>query len=249
MDNTQFAEDMLNKVINDPATQDIIKENIQKAIASSIESSFRYGDLHNAIEKKIKEILVPYIEDYDISEYLPKLETVLVDIVSSTSLADNKKILENFKELMIEPEKKFISLKEIFDKYCEYMADEVNTDELEVDFSDGVSYQPFECTCTCENTTPSWSDTTRYDVEFSSETPANDEDETKFHITLRRDTYEKQECYYFGFADETSISNLKHLNKFEVYLLKLARAYVKIIDVDDYSEDVTPTKEPEPTFL
>lgn len=248
MDNTQFAEGMLNTVINDPATQNIIKENIQKAIASSIESSFRYGDLHNAIEKKIKEVLVPYIENYDISDYLPKLETVLIDIVSNTSLADNKTILENFKELMLEPEKRHISLKDVFVKYCEYMADEVNTDELEVDLSEGVSYETFVCTCTCEDTTPSWSDRRRFDVEFSSETPANDEDETKYHISLREDRSSKEQCYYFGFEGNINISNLKYLNKFEIYLLKLARADVRITDVDDYSDDVLPTKEPEPTF-
>ena len=110
--------DTVNKVI-----EDCMRESIEKAI----NRSFEYGELADAISKKIKSILVPYIENCNISELNIKLDTILTDIVNSTTLVENKKILENFRGLMTEIPEKTVSLEDIFEVYCNDMAKNVNT--------------------------------------------------------------------------------------------------------------------------
>ena len=83
---------------------EIVKEKFMNALGGAIEDAFRWGDAKHAIEEKVKEVMVPYIESYDFSEYLPKLDSVLTEIVNSDFCIGNKKVLENFKNLMIEPE-------------------------------------------------------------------------------------------------------------------------------------------------
>ena len=89
---------------------EIVKEKFMNALGGAIEDAFRWGDAKHAIEEKVKEVMVPYIESYDFSEYLPKLDSVLTEIVNSDFCIGNKKILENFKDLMMEPEQKEIKL-------------------------------------------------------------------------------------------------------------------------------------------
>ena len=55
----------------------IVKEKFMKSLGSAIDDAFRWGDAKKAIENKVKEVMVPYIESYDFSEYLPKLDSVL----------------------------------------------------------------------------------------------------------------------------------------------------------------------------
>ena len=92
---------------------EIVKEKFMNALGGAIEDAFRWGDAKHAIEEKVKEVMVPYIESYDFSEYLPKLDSVLTEIVNSDFCIGNKKILENFKDLMMEPEQKEIKLTDL----------------------------------------------------------------------------------------------------------------------------------------
>lgn len=76
--------------------------------------------------------MTPAIERVNLDEYTVKLDAVLTEIINSTNLIDNKEILGNFKSLMTEPDKDTISLKEVFEKYKEYVSENVDTSELEV---------------------------------------------------------------------------------------------------------------------
>ena len=249
MEEINFSNDMIESVINDPKTQDIIKENIQKAIANSIADSFRsYGSLNKAIEKKIEEVLVPYIEKYDIEKFIPKLDTVLTDIVNSTQLMDNKTILNNFKNLMIEPTEKVVTLETIFKKYCQFMADHVDTSHLDVNTDDYPSYECFECACSIEETTQSWSSYDRYDVVFESDEELEYSDDSTFGISIRKLKGSKKDEYEISLEKEITIDSLRYLSDFETYLMTLARAGVKVIDIQEFSEDVEPTAEPEASW-
>lgn len=72
-----MKEELL-KIVQESLSSDdaseIVKEKFKKALESAIEDAFRWGDAKHAIEKKVKEVMVPYIESYDFSEYLPKLD-------------------------------------------------------------------------------------------------------------------------------------------------------------------------------
>ena len=40
----------------------IVKEKFMNALGGAIEDAFRWGDAKHAIEEKVKEVMVPYIE-------------------------------------------------------------------------------------------------------------------------------------------------------------------------------------------
>ena len=64
------------------------------------------------------------------------------------------KLLENFKELMIEDEeKKIINTSELFERYCKYVAANVDTSDLEVLTNyivSGLFFRPLPCNTNCQ---------------------------------------------------------------------------------------------------
>lgn len=152
----------------------IVKEKFMNALGSAIENAFRWGDAKKAIENKVKEVMVPYIESYDFSEYLPKLDSVLTEIVNSDFCLENKKVLENFKNLMIEPEQKEIKLTDLFKAWVKQCEKDIDTDGLDIDYDDGVSYQSVDCEMSFElEDKPSWSSTQRAVITFQNEHDEN----------------------------------------------------------------------------
>ena len=105
-----------------------------KAVENAIDDAFRWGDARKAIESKVKEVMVPYIEKRDFSDYLPKLDTVLTELVNSDTCLANKKILENFKDLMKEPEQKEIKITDLFKEWIKWCNKDIDTDDLEIDY-------------------------------------------------------------------------------------------------------------------
>lgn len=114
--------------LSDGTVEKLVADAVEKALKDSINEQFRYsGEAKKAIDEKVKEVMIPAIESVDLNDYVTKLDTILTEIVNSTSLIDNKEILENFKELMTEPDKKEISLEEIFDEYVKYVSENIDT--------------------------------------------------------------------------------------------------------------------------
>ena len=149
---------------------EIVKRKFMKALESAIEDAFHWGDAKHAIEEKVKEVMVPYIESYDFSEYLPKLDSVLKEIVNSDFCIGNKKILENFKDLMMEPEQKEIKLTDLFKAWIKQCERDIDTEDLDIDYDDGVSYQSVECEMRFElEDKPSWSSVQRAVITFENE--------------------------------------------------------------------------------
>ena len=243
-----ISDETITQVLNEPATQELLKNTLRDAITKSIAESFRYGEINRAIDKKIKEVLVPAIENYDLSAYIPKLETILMEIINTTDLNTNKIILENFKELMTEPESKTITLEQIFKKYCKYMAENVDTTNLEVNLDDGPHYESFECYCETENVSSEYSHYERYNVTFRCDDTVDDDDNKIFSIHLSRWKSNPEPKYDITIEKELNIDSLRYLNDFNVYLLKLARANIKITGLEDITEDVEPEAEPEASW-
>ena len=104
---------MAQECLSEEEVKEILRNKFKESIESAIGSAFRWGKVESALRKKIDEVMVPYIEKYDFSEYLPKLDTVLTEIVNSDACIENKKILENFKELSIKQEEKEMKVTDI----------------------------------------------------------------------------------------------------------------------------------------
>lgn len=226
----------------------IVKEKFMKALGDAVNDAFRWGDAKRALEDKVKEVMVPYIENYDFSAYLPKLDSVLTDLVNSEMLMSNKKVLENFHELMTEPEQKEIKLTELFKAWIKQCEKDIDTDDLDIDYDDGVSYQSVDCTMRFElEEKQSWSSVQRAVIIFE-----NEHDE-KLNIEIPVSKWiwnaRKEEPYTLSIASNVMVSSLRRLSDFEVLLLRLERAGTAIIIDKEYDDNcIQPEKEPEASF-
>lgn len=248
-----FDEDIkkiADEIMSDGTVEKILREKLEKGFSEAIDSAFRWGELKNAIEKRIKEILVPYIESYDMSDYITKLDTVLTDIVNQTSLQDNAAILKNFQNLMIEPEKEFVTLAEIFEKYKSYVADNMETTGRCVEYDDEPYYEPMGVTAEIvkEDDRP-WSSFKHAVLELAVDEEGQ-QDNLNFSIRLSRwdSSYEKK-GYSINYDIAPSVRGMGRLNDFEIFILRLARADVRLLDDVQYDDDsVVATNKPEPTY-
>ena len=237
-----------DEIIQDGTVEKIIKEKITKGFESAIDSAFSFGKLRDAIRKRTDEVLVPLIESYDMSEYIVKLDTVLTEIVNSTALTDNKRILANFKSLMTEPEMKTITVSELFKEYKKFVAKEMDTDGRDVQVDDGVYYDPMEVNFeVIEEEDRSWSCFDRAILELSVD---EEEQQEKLNRTIRLDHYKNgKEGWDIISEFNPQITSLRYLDDFDIFLLKLQRANVKLI-VDKKSDwdSVISENEPEATY-
>lgn len=246
-----MKEELL-KIAQESLTSDevnqIVKEKFMKALGSAIEDAFRWGDAKKAIESKVKEVMVPYIEKYDFSEYLPKLDSVLTELVNSDMCMANKKILENFKDLMTEPEQKEIKVTDLFKEWIKWCNKDIDTNDLEIDYDDGVSYSCVDCEMRVEELEKSsWSNIQRAVITFENE----HDEKLNIEIPISKWVWDsgKEEPYKLSVSSDVCVSSLRRLNDFQILLLRLERAQTVIIIDKDYDDDyIYPEAEPEASF-
>lgn len=245
-------KDELLKIAQESLSSDevnqIVKEKFHNAIENAIEDAFRWGDAKNAIEKKVKETMVPYIESLDFSAYLPKLDSVLTELVNSDTCMGNKQILENFKELMTEPEQKEIKVTDLFKAWINRCNKDIDTDDLEICYDDRVSYSWVECEMRVEELDkPSWSSCQRAVITFENK----HDEKLNIEIPISKWVWGsgKEEPYTLSISNDVRISSLRRLNEFQILLLRLERARTSIV-IDTYChyDEICPEAEPEVSF-
>lgn len=244
--------DELLKIAQESLSSDevnqIVKEKFHKALGDAIEDAFRWGDAKDALKKKVTEVMVPYIEKYDFSAHLPKLDSVLTELVNSDTCMGNKQILENFKDLMTEPEQKEIKVTDLFKAWIKQCNKDIDTDDLEIDYDDGVSYSCVDCEMRVEELDkPSWSSCQRAIITFENE----HDEKLNIEIPIHKWVWDsgKEESYTLSVANDVMISSLRRLNEFQILLLRLERARTAIVvDKDSAYDEIHPEAEPEASF-
>lgn len=242
-------KDVISKKLEDGTVEKLVAEQLEKGVVNALDSLFRsYGDVTKVIEEKIKSVMIPYLENYNYSNYIVKLDSVLVDVLKNTAV-DNKKILENFKELMSsETNIKSIKVSELFRRWCDYVAKNVDTDELEVEYDDGVSYSPVEVTYEFEQDYRDRDWVKRENGKIFFECEQDEEMNICLEVCRWADIHKKDE-WSFRYDDKCDLSSLRHLDKFSLFLMSLKQSGVHIeIDTTSDCDDITPEKEPEASF-
>ncbi len=246
-----MKEELLNiamQSLSDDDVKEIVKDKFKKMMEKAVEDAFRWGDAEKAIKSKVTEVMVPYIEKYDFSEYLPKLDSVMTEIVNSDACMANKTILENFRDLMIEPEQKEIKVTDLFKAWKKKCERDIDTTGLDIDYDDGVSYSCVECEMIVEELgKPSWSSTKRALITFE-----NEHDESlNVEIPISKWVFDsgREEPYTLSLENDLTISSLRYMDDFQILLMRLARARTSIVIDKDYdSDDIYPEAEPEVSF-
>jgi hypothetical protein len=239
-------KDVIGKKLEDGSIEKLIEEQLEKGVKNALDSLFgRCGDVTEVIEKQVKSVMIPYLERYDYSKYIVKLDSVLVDVLKASSL-ENKKMLENFKELMLLEDRKTIKTSELFEIWGKYVAENVETDGLEVDFDDRPTYEYVEITLDVNyDDKRSWS-------SFQYATLALEcEHDDKMNFALRISHYDgdKENTWDISYDYVKDVGSIRHLNSFEILLMRLSQAGTKLImDTDSESDDIIPEKEPEASF-
>lgn len=242
------VKDVIANKLSDGTIEKLIEEQLEKGVTKALESLFgSYGDATKVIQGKVKSVMVPYLENYDYSEYIVKLDSVLTEIINKTT-ADNRNLLNNFKELMsVDTSMKEIKVSDIFNKWCEYVAENVKTDDLDVDYDDGPHYESVEVNYTFEEIEDrSWSNDLKGRIVFECE---HDEDMNICIEVYRWKNYHKEGQWGFEFNQNCNLNSLRCMDKFKLYLMSLKQAGVYIeIDTEEESDYITPEKEPEAHF-
>lgn len=238
-------KDTISKKLEDGTIEKLIGEQLEKGVVNALDSLFRsYGDVTKIIETQVKSVMVPYLENYDYSEYITKLDSVLVDVLKSSAL-DNKNLLENFKELMVPKESGDLNVTDLFEEWMKYVSDYVETDELDIRYEDEPSYECVDVALDVEYTEgPSWSKYLQATILFEC-----DHDES-MNIAIPVHRFEGiNERWIIDYKTASDINSLRNLNKFEVYLMKLNQGFTRlIIDSEHERNEVKPKAEPEATF-
>lgn len=242
-------KDVITQKLNDGTVETLISQAFEETLKNALHDIFSWGKAKKTIEDKINEVMVPYLEKYDYSGYITKLDTVLTDIINNTDLTANNDILENFKLLMLPVTEGTFAVTDLFKRYCKYVAENVDTQDLEVCFDDGVSYEDVlvEFDVEPEENKYEWY-TSAFDRRRIVLTCAEDENLNTI-IPIERFKESVEKGFILRISSECAISSLRFLDDFQLLLLRLERAGTKIIlDKECDTEYVTPDKEPEPTF-
>ena len=248
-----FDEDIrriTNEGLSDGTVDRIIREKVTDGIEKAIVASFDYGKLKNAIKERVEQIMVPFIEKYDMSDYIVKLDTVLTEIVNQTALVDNKRLLQNFRYLMVEPQEKEIKLSDLFREYKKHVAENMETYGREVLFDEGdPKYEPMEVYFQFElEDSLSWSSFDRAKIIFGVE---EEEQQEELNRTIRISRYKKERKEGFELRIDTDpdLRSLSRIPDFDLLLMRLQRADVRIlIDEKQGSDDIFSENIPEATF-
>ena len=242
-------KDVISKKMQDGTVEKIVEKELVNGVTNAVGNLFRsYGDLTKIIEEKVKSVMIPYLETYDYSEYIIKLDSVLVEVLKSSAL-ENKRLLENFKELMTEEEPdKTIKLSDIFESWKKQVAKEIETDDLNIDYdSDEPTYENVEVSFkVIIDESPSWSSIERATVVFECE--HDEKVNAEFRIIRSKDV--DGEAWTITYDHPIyNINSLRHLNEFDILLMKIRQNFTKIILDDKFGEDVvTPEAMPELSY-
>ena len=231
--------------LNDGTVEQIVKVSVETAIKKSLDDLFLWGgEGRKMIDEKVKEVIVPVIERHNFNQYIVKLDSVLTEIINQTSLADNKEILENFKALMVEQDMKVIKLSDIFKKYCEYVAHDIDTTELEARCDDSEPYyESVTANMEVEHEDTWISSNNRCRVKFSCEEDENLNKELRLYKS-KTDNNWNISWEMNTFCD---INSLRNLSDFDIFLMTLIRAFVDVeMDTEsEYADDIEPEETPE----
>lgn len=244
-----FENDIIRiteEVLSDGTVEALMRDKIVDGFTDAIASSFGWGELRKAIEARVEEVLVPYVESYDMGPYVVKLDEVLSQIVEQTALVDNAKILENFRRLMIEPTEKSITLDELFKRYCKYVSENVDTSDLEIDYDDGPSYEPITAIAEIVEEESRFCKSDKF---ATLSLYVEDGKAPNFRIRLTKWDFVREAGYRISYDMTPSLHGLARMSEFEVLLSTLSRAGVMLIwNEPTMGEEVYSVETPEPTY-
>jgi hypothetical protein len=236
---------VIEQKLNEGIVERLVAEQLEKGINKALEDLLgNYGAVTKIIKDKICSVMVDQLSAYDYSKYITKLDMTLTEIIKNTTF-DNKKILENFRDLMEDVEfAKVVNISDIFEKYCEYVGKNVNTSDLEVNTDDSPRYNNVTAKFSVEEHERKYFTSLYKDATITFEC----EEDENLRLDIRLTKFDKYP-WRLDIPLTTDLRSLRVLNDFQIYLIKLYQQGVSIlIDISYGEEDVEVQEEPEASF-
>jgi hypothetical protein len=246
MDLESKIKDILSQKLEDGTVEKLVAEHVEKGISKALEELFgAWGNATKAIKAQIESVIMPYLESYDYSRYITKLDSVLVDILKITT-EENRTILANFKELMSYKSVKEINVTDLFELWMDYVSKNVNTDGLYVNIEDTVSY---ESVCVTFELIESESRSRRSFRYGKLVFECKHDEDMNFEIPLSRYNSTHEDRWNIRYERIPDIHSLKNVNQFDILLMNLRQCGATlIIDESSGENEVYPKAEPEASF-
>ena len=253
--------DAVSEALDSTEVAAVIKTKVQETIVSAVDNMFKWGDAKKLIEKKLEDVMIPAIKSYDFSEYVSQLDIIMNELLHSPAVICNNKILSNFKIMMTPPDAKFVTLEQLFEQYCKFVAENIDTNGRDIDYENGVNYEPIDCVLESENIKSEYTrlsgNSENYVLSFHTEednATTEYNEPLNFDVTLYRWSWMPQSEYHISMlVDPRSV---RHMSGFESFIYSLVMANITVNLMPDeniesgirFDETVTPEKEPEPTY-
>lgn len=238
----QNLKNTIEEELSKGIIEEILKEKLKTCISDSIDSLFTYnGSVKKAIEKKLKETMIPVLENYNYNQFIPKLDLILTQIVNDINVNNrSKKMLKNFSKFLTTEKIEEIKVTQIFDKYKEYVADNVECSYLEIDCDYEATYQNVNIEMDIIELDKASSFFNYFKLNFTCE-----EDE-KLNQSLTLMKHLASSTYTIRLNDSIELSSLRYYTEFEMFLLNLAQMETRIIIDEKYMSDkVEPNELPD----
>lgn len=248
-----FDEDIkriTEQVLSDGTVDEIIRAKIVKGFESAIEDAFSWGVLNKAIKERVKTVLVPFIENYKMDDYLVKMDTLLTELIEKSVLVDNKKMFENFQFMLSDTVPEEIKLSELFEQYKNFVARNMETVNRHVSFdSEEPEYEQMELGfCFEEEEKRTWSSFRYATIDFTVE-EKDQQDELNRTIRLNRYEHDRKEGWEIRIDTNPDIYSFRFMDEFDLLLSKLQRAHVRVtIDKEEGEDFVYSKNKPEVTW-
>lgn len=225
-------KDCISKELEKGVIEKVIAEQLEKCVENSISDMFSWGgEVKKVVEEKVKSVMIPYLESYDYAQYIIKLDSVLTDVLKSSTL-ENKNLLENFKTLITREDiPRELKISDIFSEWNEYCKGKVDKNKIEFDYEGRYITTSFDV----EEVSERWSSYRTYMVTFICE---EDEDlRFQFGIHAWKPTADSK--YTSTYMKTTDLRGLRYLDDFEILMMRISEGYENII-LDKYgdSEDI-----------
>lgn len=259
------AEEIISTKLKQGAIEKAIDERFDTLIAGVVKDLFgEYGDVSRIIKEKLKETMNPYVEKYDFGQHTVKLEHFLNQLVTEM-MKDPHALVKNLREMMGTEPIKELRTSELFDKYTKYLGENIETDDLEINYDDEPHYRDLTARMECE------------DGEHSSRTleqkvlmfTCDEDEDASLRVGIERWIDRSNKAWYIHSIEranesspsvrqllrgdndltllETPMAYLRDLTEMEVYLLKLQydRTEIVLDETDIHDDEVEVEAKPE----
>lgn len=228
----KLMEKCYAEMLADGSIEAIIKKEIKDMVDRACSSAFSYGSpIYKEMQAKVNEVIAPAIQNSDFSKYVAAFTAVVNASLENTAAGPYKAVCDGLVSLLGSNEKmpEKVKLTDIYKAWCEHLESEtVSRDDVDSGYLEGDTYIVHtRMTAEGSGGVMFKSYKVTFEVDDTTLNEYCDLHDKKFEFNIYGDTIS---------LNNYSLRDLKFLNKFEAYLIKLHNSFCSV-EVDTESDE------------